>query len=61
MKLTNADARAAARNCNEVYGKYGNGREYTESIEDFRYLVASNKEMTEQDKRDVLWTFEHSR
>lgn len=61
MKLTNADARAAARNCNEVYSKYGNGSEYTNSIEDFRFLVTSNPEMTEQEKNDVLWTFEHNR
>ena len=61
MKLTTGDAKAAARNCNKTWEEHGNGREYTEAIEDFRYLVASNKEMTEQDKRDVLWTFEHSR
>lgn len=61
MKLTNADARAAARHCNEVYSKYGNGSEYTKSIEDFIFLVKSNNEMTEQEKNDVLWVFEHSR
>ena len=61
MKLTNADARAAARNCNEVYGKYGNGSEYSKSIDDFIFLVKSNQEMTEKEKNDVLWTFEHSR
>ena len=61
MKLTTDDARAAARDCNKIWVEHGNGREYTEAIENTRYLVASNKEMTEQEKRDFLWTFEHSR
>ena len=62
MKITTADAEAAARRALEIYDRTRfTGGEYRKFVEDFTYRVKMNPDMTDQEKRDVLWVFEHRR
>lgn len=62
MKITTDDAKAAARRALQIYDRTRfTGGEYREFVEDFHYRVKMNPDMTDQEKRDVLWVFDHNR